>query len=136
MNSYKGYPHLEHWYMYTCICMLLWMLHCFVVRCTTYVHTHTHYFLLLNLSQIQNTHTHSKTFKKLTGVYDGQIRSGRTAVDMPALQLAALQKSVMASCTGPYGGLCQLDPEKDSPTHDRGVQYSLIIFFLLMEYIL
>ena len=105
------------------------MLHCFIVCCTTYVHihthTHTHYFLLLNLSQIQNTHTHththSKTFKKLTGVYDGQIRSGRTAVDMPALQLAALQKSVMASCTGPYGGLCQLDPEKDSPTHDRGV---------------
>ena len=53
-------------------------------------------------------------------MYDGQIRSGRTAVDMPALQLAALQRSVMASCTGPCGGLCQLDPEKDSPTHDRG----------------
>ena len=75
-----------------------------------YVHVHVH------------THTcpSSKTFKKLTGVYDGQIRSGRTAVDMPALQLATLQRSVMASCTGPCGGLCQLDPEKDSPTHDRG----------------
>ena len=76
------------------------------------------------VSCYKTMHSHtlpSKTFKKLTGVYDGQIRSGKTAVDMPALQLAALQRSVMASCTGPYGGLCQLDPDKDSPTHDRGV---------------
>ena len=65
-------------------------------------------------------HTPSKTYKKLAGVYSGDIRTGKTAVEMPALQLADLQKSVMACCTGPYGGLCQLNPEKDSPTHDRG----------------
>ena len=53
-------------------------------------------------------------------MYDGEIRTGKTHMDMPALQLASLQRSVMACCTGPYGGLCQLDPEKDSPTHDRG----------------
>jgi len=42
-------------------------------------------------------------------------------VDMPALPLAPLQKSVMASCTGPYGGLCQLDADKDAPSHDPGL---------------
>ena len=41
-------------------------------------------------------------------------------MDMPLIPLAPLQKSVMASCTGPYGGLCQLEAEKDAPTHNPG----------------
>ena len=41
-------------------------------------------------------------------------------MEMPLVPLAPLQKSVMASCTGPYGGLCQLEADKDAPSHKPG----------------
>ena len=58
--------------------------------------------------------------KLVTGSFDSQVKVGRTALDMPSHPLAPLQTSVMACSTGPYGGLCQLDPELDAPTHDKG----------------
>ena len=76
---------------------------------THHTHTHTH------------THTHSAAYKRLVGTYDSQIRCGRTPFDMPRHSIAPLHKPVVASCTGPCGGLCQLEPEKDAPTHPPGV---------------
>ena len=39
---------------------------------------------------------------------------------MPCHLIAPLTRQVIGCNTGPYGGLCQLDPELDHPTHDRG----------------
>ena len=68
---------------------------------------------------------HSSAVKRIVGSFESQIRTGKTAVDMPLIPLAPLQKSVMASCTGPYGGLCQLDAEKDAPTHTPGLWHAV-----------
>lgn len=64
-------------------------------------------------------HIHTLTHRKLVGSYGGQIKTGQTHLEMPSIPIAHLQKSVMASSTGPLGGLCQLDPELDAPTHDH-----------------
>ena len=64
---------------------------------------------------------HSSAYKKFVGSFESQIRTGKTAVEMPALPIAPLHKSVMASSTGPYGGLCQLEADKDAPSHDPGL---------------
>ena len=41
-------------------------------------------------------------------------------MDMPTYPIVPLARTVIGCNTGPYGGLCQLDPEVDHPTHDRG----------------
>lgn len=62
----------------------------------------------------------SAAYKKFTGSFESQIRAGRTAVEMPALLLVPFKMPVMACCTGPYGGLCQLQADLDAPTHEKG----------------
>ena len=54
------------------------------------------------------------------GSFESQIKSGRTAMDMPTYPIAPLSRTVVGCNTGPYGGLCQLDPDLNHPTHDRG----------------
>ena len=49
---------------------------------------------------------------------DGHIVTGRTAVDMPELPLAPLQKSVVACHTGPGKGLTDLSQDPDPPSDD------------------
>lgn len=44
--------------------------------------------------------------------------TGRTAVDMPELPLAPLQKSVVACHTGPGKGLTDLSQDPDPPSDD------------------
>ncbi len=48
------------------------------------------------------------------------MRTGRTALEMPSHSLAPLQAPVIASTTGPCAGLCQLQAELDTPTHESG----------------
>lgn len=40
---------------------------------------------------------------------------------MPGHPITHLSSSVTACSTGPYGGICQLEPDKDAPTHPPGV---------------
>lgn len=63
---------------------------------------------------------HSNAYKKLIGSFETQIKNGRSPMEMPTYPIASLSRSVIGCNTGPYGGLCQLDPELDHPTHDRG----------------
>ncbi len=40
---------------------------------------------------------------------------------MPAHPIVPVDKFVVGCTTGPSGGLCQLNPELDHPTHEPGV---------------
>ncbi|CAI8034297.1 PP2C-like domain-containing protein CG9801 [Geodia barretti] len=60
-------------------------------------------------------------YKRLLGPYTSHIRCGRTPFDMPGHLIAPLCGSVTACSTGPYGGICQLEPDKDAPTHPPGI---------------
>ena len=55
-------------------------------------------------------------------------------MEMPALPIVPLEKFVVGSNTGPCGGLCQLHPELDHPTHERGTGevVSLYNFYLML----
>lgn len=65
----------------------------------------------------QFTHTlYSAVYNRLVGTYESQIRCGRTVFDMPGHHIAPLYTSVVACCTGPGGGICQLELDKDAPT--------------------
>ena len=69
-----------------------------------------------------HTHTYiSVMYKKFAHSFEDQIKTGKSAVELPAYPLAPLQSSILASCTGPLGGLCQLQPELDTATHDPGM---------------
>ena len=63
---------------------------------------------------------YSNAYKKFVGSFESQIKNGRSPMDMPVHPIVPLSRAVLGSNTGPYGGLCQLDPEADHPTHDRG----------------
>ncbi len=65
-------------------------------------------------------HTHSNVKKLVNGSFESQVRTGRTPLEMPSHPLAPLQSSVIASTTGPCAGLCQLQAELDTPTHESG----------------
>lgn len=49
---------------------------------------------------------------------------------MPRHPITHLQTSISASCTGPYGGICQLEADKDAPTHPPGTyMYNIMCWY-------
>lgn len=54
--------------------------------------------------------------------FEGEIVAGRTAVDMPGLPVAPLQRAVLACNTGPGAGVTELNHDMSSDdTINRGI---------------
>ena len=88
------------------------------ILCSNILHTHTHTHTQTHKPCSNST---SAAYKRLLGPYTSHIRCGRTPFDMPGHLIAPLCGSVTACSTGPYGGICQLEPDKDAPTHPPGI---------------
>jgi len=62
----------------------------------------------------------STAYKRFVGSFESQIKYGRTAVEMPSHPIVPMDRFVVGCSTGPFGGLCQLDPEIDHPNIETG----------------